>query len=161
MLIALSAFTPQVVQYLSSSQLCLAAARVVCACIRGLAYIQQNLLLPPPTQPSSTATASTTATATSSDTSQSLPISNGSSELQALAVGAAHAVLASRPLLSVLELPDKHVSTYCSDEPPIACSVQLRAMQAVLLCAAPFHFVLSTASNNWCFSMMQQLHKPS
>jgi hypothetical protein len=99
----------QVVQYLSSSQLCVAAARVVCACIRGLAYIKLNLLLPQPTQPPSTTTTATSST--SSDTSASMPVSNGSSELQALAVGAAHAVLASRPLLSVLELPDKHVST--------------------------------------------------
>jgi hypothetical protein len=104
----------QVVQYLSSSQLCLAAARVVCACIRGLAYIQQNLLLPQTTQPPA---ATATVSGISSGTSALLPVDNGSSELQALAVGAAHAVLASRPLLSVLELPDKHVSAeilYCS-----------------------------------------------
>jgi hypothetical protein len=81
----------------------------VCACIRGLAYIQQHLRLPQPTQPP-TATATATSS-TSSDTSASLPVDNGSSELQALAVGAAHAVLASRPLMSVLEVPDKHVST--------------------------------------------------
>jgi hypothetical protein len=98
----------QVVQYLSSSQLCLAAARVVCACIRGLAYIQQHLLLPVPAQPTTTTTATA---ATSSDTSQSVPVNGSSSELQALAVGAAHALLESRPLMSVLELPDKHVST--------------------------------------------------
>jgi hypothetical protein len=79
----------------------------VCACIRGLAYIQQHLLLPVPAQPTTT----TTATSTSSDTSQSLPIHDSSSELQALAIGAAHAVLTSRQLMSVLELPDKHVST--------------------------------------------------
>jgi hypothetical protein len=85
----------------------------VCACIRGLAYIQQHLLLPLPTQPpgTTTATTATATTTTSTDTSASVPVSNGSSELQALAVGAAHAVLASRPLMSVLELPDKHVST--------------------------------------------------
>jgi hypothetical protein len=125
MLVVSIACTQQVIQYLSSSQLCLAAARVVCACIIGLAYIQQNLLLPQPTQPPS---ATATATATSSDTNASVSVGNGSRELQALAVGAAHAVLASRPLMGVLKLPDKHVSTYCSVRSPIVCSLQLKSM---------------------------------
>jgi hypothetical protein len=113
MLVVPIACTQQVAQYLSSSQLCLAAARVVRACIRGLAYIQQHLLLPLPTQAPGITTATATATSsTSGDTSASVPVDDGSRELQALAGGAAHAVLASRPLLCVLELPDKHVSTY-------------------------------------------------